>query len=742
MTSNTRRARLLATTAAAATMATAGTASAQTFFERVATYPVYENLGEGVDPATETVAEIVSATDDGMMLAYTDSPGEAIGFVDLSDPTAPVGAGRVELGGEPTSVVAKGPVVYAGVNTAESFVEPSGHLSVIDLETREIVATCDAGGQPDSVAVSPDGAFVAVVVENERDEDLDDGVIPQLPAGHLAIFDIGEDGLPTNCDSVRIADLTGFAEVAPSDPEPEYVDINADNVAVVTLQENNHLALVDLASGEVTAEFAAGTVDLEAIDIEDDGIVQGNASLDAVPREPDAVAWIDAGRFVTADEGDYEGGSRGFTIFSTDGEALYGPGNAFEHLGMSLGHYPDDRADNKGMEPEGVEVGTFGEETLVFVNSERGNIVVVYRDTGGEPELLQVLPTYIAPEGLLAIPERDLFVVATEDDDAEEGIRATLSVYTRTADAAPYPHIVSDTDPETGAPIGWGALSGLVGDPDDASTVYAVSDSFYAASMIFTIDTSAEPATITAKTVLSEDGAPAAYDLEGIAMREGGGFWVASEGRPGDGKPNVILGVAADGTVEETIGLPEDLEAGATNNGFEGVAVGPVDGEERLIAAIQREWADDPENHARLAVYDPAGGDWGFVHYPKEAPSSPAGGWVGLSEITHLGDGRYAIIERDNQPGAYSTHKVLTVVDLSDVAPAPMGEAPPVVEKTVVVDLLPVMRSTNGWISDKPEGIAVTADGTVWMVSDNDGVDDAPGETQFLRLGTVDELGG
>jgi hypothetical protein len=37
---------------------------------------------------------------------------------------------------------------------------------------------CDLGGQPDSVAASPDGRYLAVAIENERDEDLDDGVIP------------------------------------------------------------------------------------------------------------------------------------------------------------------------------------------------------------------------------------------------------------------------------------------------------------------------------------------------------------------------------------------------------------------------------------------------------------------------------------------------------------------------------------------------------------------------------------
>ena len=87
--------------------------------------------------------------------------------------------------------------------------------------------------------------------------EVNDGVIPQLPAGHLAIFELDGDGRPTNCDTVRLVDLTGLAEIAPDDPGPEFVAVNSDNIVVVTLQENNHIALVDLATGTVTAHFAA-----------------------------------------------------------------------------------------------------------------------------------------------------------------------------------------------------------------------------------------------------------------------------------------------------------------------------------------------------------------------------------------------------------------------------------------------------------------------------------------------------
>ncbi len=737
----TKRASVLMLSASAIVIAaTSAHAQEAPFFERISTYPVFWNLAEGMDPATQTAAEIVTATADGMMLIYSDSPGEAIGFVDIADPAAPEGAGRVEMGGEPTSVVTAGDHVMVGVNTSESFTEPSGHVSVVSISDRSIVATCDVAGQPDSLAVSPDGTFLAIAIENERDEDLDDGVIPQLPAGHLAVFSLDASGMPTNCDDVTIVDLTGLAEVAPSDPEPEYVDINSQNMAVVTIQENNHLAIVDLATGEVVNHFSAGAVDLDGIDTEDDGIITAHSSLDDVPREPDAVSWIDDTRFVTADEGDYEGGSRGFTIFNVDGTIEYDAGNNLDRLAIAIGNYNDGRSDNKGAEPEGAETAVFGDDTLIFIGSERSNFILVFADAGAgnEPEFIQVLPTNIAPEGLLAIPSRGLFVVATEEDAAEDDLRSTLQIFSKTADESFYPTIASNSDDE-GGPIGWGALSGMVA-AGEGPTLYAVNDSAFVESRIYTIDVSGELALIDDYVALTLDGEIKHYDPEGIALRDGGGFWVVSEGNAGAERPNLLLSVAEDGTVEEEIGLPDAVNANMINNGFEGVASWTEDGTEHVIVAFQREWEDDADNQVKLGIYTPSTGEWGFVGYELNEPTSPNGGWVGLSEITYLGGSTFAIIERDNQPGVYSTYKVITTIDLSTVTPVAAGEELEIVEKTQAVDVLEEMLATNGWISDKPEGLAVTSDGTVYLVIDNDGTDDAPGETQFITLGAADDL--
>ena len=148
-------------------------------FRRIASFPVFQNTSVDV----ETVAEIVTATRDGLTLVYTDSETENLGFVDISDPANPVADGIVALGGEPTSVGVRGHHALVCINTSPSFVAPSGDLLVVDIETRQIVRTIPLGGQPDAIAISPNGRFAAIAIENERDEDLGNGEPPQLPAG-------------------------------------------------------------------------------------------------------------------------------------------------------------------------------------------------------------------------------------------------------------------------------------------------------------------------------------------------------------------------------------------------------------------------------------------------------------------------------------------------------------------------------------------------------------------------------
>ena len=93
-----------------------------------------------------------------------------------------------------------------------------------------------------------------IAIENERDEEVNDGEIPQMPAGNLKILSL-TDGTP-DCATIKTVDLTGIAEVAPEDPEPEFVAFNEAGEIAVTLQENNHIAIVDAVTGKVTSHFS------------------------------------------------------------------------------------------------------------------------------------------------------------------------------------------------------------------------------------------------------------------------------------------------------------------------------------------------------------------------------------------------------------------------------------------------------------------------------------------------------
>ena len=218
-------------------------------------------------------------------------------------------------------------------------------------------------------------------------------------------------------------------------------------------------------------------------------------------------------------------------------------------------------------------------------------------------------------------------------------------------------------------------------------------------------------------------------DMEGITLDGEGGFWVASEGRTDRVIPHAIYHVNAEGEIEDEIGLPAELLNNEVRFGFEGITkIGDT-----LWMAVQREWKDDPENTVKLVAYNLETEEWGAVRYEKAAPEK---GWVGLSEIVAHGDWVY-VIERDNQIGAEAVTKKIYRIPAAEMVAAPLGGDLPVVSKEEVVDLIPMLQAQGGYVVDKIEGLAITADGTIWASTDNDGVDDSSGETFFWKAGTA-----
>eukprot|EP00934_Nitzschia_sp_Nitz4_P009064 Nitzschia sp. Nitz4//scaffold21_size171442//115904//118824//NITZ4_002178-RA/size171442-augustus-gene-0.188-mRNA-1//1//CDS//3329542462//9054//frame0 len=731
-------------------------APAEMSFNRIASFLVCTQIDANCDDDTETVSEIIYASKDGMTLVYTDGTNEVLGFVDIADPHNPLPAGTVELGGEPTSTAVIGDYAVVCVNTSPSYTEPSGIMMVIDMATHEVLRTIDLGGQPDSVGVSPDENYIAIAIENERDEDLNDGIIPQLPAGWLIIIDTASDDVDEW--SIRTVDLTGLDGVLfPSDPEPEYVDINTDNICVLTLQENNAIVLIDLPTGEVVNSFSAGSVTLVGIDIEENDLIEQTGTQTDRLREPDGVAWIGTRYIATADEGDYEGGSRTFTIFDKEGNVIYTSGTELDDIVTRIGHYPEGRSENKGNEPETVRYAEYGDMKILFVNSERASVVFVY-DVADvhNPEFLQVLPAGVGPEGIYGIPSRNLVVAASEDDARDDKIRANIAIYELQEGSPVYPTLES-TMMESGKYIPFAALSGLAA---GNSMLYSVEDSFYMKSRIFTIDPSSYPYQIVdAMRIMDNNGVFAGVlaeqieasipgisetminddmtvnlDLEGIDVIEGGGFWVVSEGAGtmgDDSRPieslNFLIRVSSSAVIEEVVVLPTEVNMIQVRFGFEGVA---VDGD-NIVVAFQRAWGD--EDHPRIGIYNTASASWSFLFYPLDTRESQYGGWVGLSDLATLGEGKFLVLERDNQGGPDAAIKRIYTIDLGDFS---MAEGT-VLSKALVRDLMPDLAAGGGLIMEKIEGLAVDSDGNLWINNDNDGVDDNSGEQLLLNLGPM-----
>ena len=132
-------------------------------------------------------------------------------------------------------------------------------------------------------------------------------------------------------------------------------------------------------------------------------------------------------------DGDYDElyayGARSFSVWSGNGQLLFDSGNdiAQQTLNLTPDRFNDDdgRSDDKGAEPESIEILNIqGNKFVMFVGLERNDQILVYDISNPASPIFLSLLSHEgdeAPEGLLAIPAkdspngRDLLVVANED---------------------------------------------------------------------------------------------------------------------------------------------------------------------------------------------------------------------------------------------------------------------------------------------------------------------------------------
>ncbi len=281
------------------------------------------------DPASARLFVVAGSTVD----IYTiGSTGALTAIGTLTPGFSAAGANIV-----PNSVAVKNGIVavaYAVVN-ATTGAQELGRVSFYEAATGTFLNSVEVGYLPDMLTFTPDGT--KVVTANEGEPNSYGQANSFDPEGSVSIIDLssgvaaatvqtaGFTSFNGDIDALRAAGvrIIGPSATVAQDLEPEYIAFSGDGTkAYVTLQENNALAIVDIATATVTAINPLGLKDysqtgngIDASD-RDGGINIQNWPVFGM-YQPDAIASYTVGGqtyFITANEGD----ARDYTGFSEE----------------------------------------------------------------------------------------------------------------------------------------------------------------------------------------------------------------------------------------------------------------------------------------------------------------------------------------------------------------------------------------------------------------------------------------
>ena len=228
-------------------------------------------------------AEIVAHDPKTQRLFVVNAQLAEVEVISIINPSAPVKAGSLDI--KPYGAVANSVAFHDGVIAVavEDAVKTNpGKVVFFDSKLR-FVAWVQVGALPDMVTFTPDGRYV--LVANEGEPSADYGIDPE---GSISIINISGGVKRLTQSKVKTASFQRFngttldasirifgpgASVA-QDLEPEYVTVSADSkTAWVTCQENNAIAMVDIAAGRITSlvglgfkDHAAGTAKAATFD--------------------------------------------------------------------------------------------------------------------------------------------------------------------------------------------------------------------------------------------------------------------------------------------------------------------------------------------------------------------------------------------------------------------------------------------------------------------------------------------
>jgi hypothetical protein len=284
---------------------------------------------------TGAAAEIVAYDAAGRRLFVINGASGSLDMVDIAEPKAPKKTGSIDLtpyGSGANSVAVRDGLVAVAMQADPA--QAPGSVVFFDNAGR-LLGRVRAGALPDMLTFTPDGSKLLVANEGEPLDYCKPG-LEFDPEGSISIIDLSGGVANLTQAQVATAGFTAFNSGVPAgvrvfgpaatvaqDLEPEYIAVSDDSAtAWVTLQENNALAVVDLASATVTALLPLGTKDHSLPENALDASDRDGASR-IVPWpvhgmfQPDAIAaytWRGETFLVTANEGD----ARDYECFSEE----------------------------------------------------------------------------------------------------------------------------------------------------------------------------------------------------------------------------------------------------------------------------------------------------------------------------------------------------------------------------------------------------------------------------------------
>ncbi len=225
-------------------------------------------------------AEIVSYDTCSDRLYVVNAEAETVDVLEYDDSSATLTRSTsIDLSGAATSagvaigaansVSAKDCKVAVAIEADDK--QDNGIIALYDSEDLSLLATYSAGALPDMVTLSADGNYILSANEGEPSGDYSND-----PQGSVTIVDIsaGYDSAVVhqvgfeafNSGGSRASELPSGVRISgpdgttvAQDLEPEYLTLSEDgSTAWVALQENNAMAIIDVANASVSSIVALG----------------------------------------------------------------------------------------------------------------------------------------------------------------------------------------------------------------------------------------------------------------------------------------------------------------------------------------------------------------------------------------------------------------------------------------------------------------------------------------------------